>query len=45
MLRDYRNLVHPFKAKDVDYRIDYGTAAICWQVVIATLQDLGVSEA
>jgi hypothetical protein len=41
VLRDYRNLVHPFKAKD-GYHIDKGTATICWQVVTEALRDLGV---
>lgn len=43
VLREYRNLVHPFKAKGAGYRIDRGTASICWQVVISTLDDLGIT--
>lgn len=42
VLRDYRNLVHPLKAKDVGFRIDKGTVAICWQVVTEVLRDLGM---
>ena len=40
-LRDYRNFVHPYKAKDLD-QIDKGVAAICSQVAQETLRDLGV---
>jgi hypothetical protein len=43
VLRDYRNLIHPFKAKNIGYRIDKGAASICWQVVISTLGDLGIT--
>jgi len=43
VLRDYRNLVHPYKAKDIGYNVDKGTAAICWQVVTEALRDLGIS--
>ena len=41
VLREYRNLVHPFKARHY-YYIDNKLATICWQVIIATLRDLGV---
>ncbi len=44
VLRGYRNLIHPFKAKDVGYRIDKGAASICWQVVLSTLDDLGITR-
>ena len=43
VLREYRNLVHPSKAKNTGYYIDKGTALICWQVVISTLDDLGIT--
>lgn len=42
-LRDYRNMVHPFNAYNREYRVDDGTVAICWEVVRATLRDLGVT--
>ena len=42
ILRDYRNLVHPHKAKNSGYFADKGMASICWQVASETLRDLGV---
>lgn len=42
-LRDYRNLVHPWKAASSGYSVDRGTANMSWQVVKETLRDLGVS--
>lgn len=41
-LRDYRNMVHPFNAYHRGYRVDKPMATICWEVVKATLSDLGV---
>jgi hypothetical protein len=40
-LRDYRNMVHPFNAYGRGYKVDKPMAAICWEVVKATLSDLG----
>src|SRR5579862_5472485 len=43
VLRNYRNLVHPWKAARTPYKIDRGTANVSWQVVKETLRDLNVS--
>jgi hypothetical protein len=42
-LRDYRNLVHPWKAASTGYSVDRGTANVSWQVVKETLRDLGIA--
>lgn len=41
VLRDYRNLVHPNEQKKLGLVPDYDTVNVCWNVVIATLNDLG----
>jgi len=43
ILRDYRNMVHPFNAHNRGYFVDRGIATICWEVVRAALRDLGVN--
>jgi hypothetical protein len=44
IVRDYRNLVHPWKAATTGKNIDKGTAGIAWKVVVETLRDLGISS-
>jgi len=39
-LRDYRNMVHPWHQRAKQFHPDADTAAICWKVVEATLNDL-----
>jgi hypothetical protein len=39
-LRGYRNLVHPNEELKIMHHPDEGTSAICWNVVIAALNDL-----
>jgi hypothetical protein len=41
LLRDYRNLVHPFRASIAGYEVDGSMVSICWQILIASLTDLG----
>jgi hypothetical protein len=41
-LREYRNLVHPFRAYNIGYRADKALVTIAWEIVRATLSDLGV---
>jgi hypothetical protein len=41
-LRGYRNMVHPYNAFNQGYFVDRPMATICWEVVRATLGDLGV---
>jgi hypothetical protein len=42
-LRDYRNMVHPHNAFARGYFVDRPVAAICWEVVRATLGDLEIN--
>lgn len=44
ILRDYRNMVHPYNAYRRNYRVDRSMATICWEVVKAALADLGVKD-
>jgi hypothetical protein len=39
-LRGYRNLVHPAQELKIGHHPNEGTTAICWNVVIAALNDL-----
>ena len=39
-LRDYRNMVHPWHQKAKDEVPDEDTCKICWQVVVAAINDL-----
>jgi hypothetical protein len=39
-LRKYRNMVHPVEELKIDHHPNEGTTAICWNVVIAALNDL-----
>ena len=39
-LRDYRNLVHPWHQKTMDFFPNRDTCSICWEVVKATMNDL-----
>jgi hypothetical protein len=43
-LRDYRNIVHPFKQRDDGARPDDDTCSICWQVVRAAIADIKESS-
>ncbi len=45
VLRDYRNLVHPQEQKRLGLVPDYDTVNVCWNVVIAALNDLGSTVA
>jgi hypothetical protein len=40
VLRDYRNMVHPWHQRATGIVPDRDTAAICWQVVQAAVNDL-----
>ena len=42
-LRDYRNLVHPNAQLRLRHTPDFDTVVVCWNVVVAALNDLGVS--
>lgn len=43
-LRDYRNIVHPYKQRDDGARPDGDTCSICWQVVRAAIADIKESS-
>ena len=42
-LRSYRNLVHPNEQRRLGHTPDHDTVNICWNVVVAALNDLGSS--
>jgi len=39
-LRDYRNMVHPWHQRAKGEKPDEDTCKICWQVVVAAINDL-----
>jgi len=45
VLRDYRNFVHPREQQKRDEFPDQDTVSVCWDVVIAALNDLGAAVA
>jgi hypothetical protein len=42
VLREYRNMVHPYASYATGYRADEGLVRICWEIVRAAVGDLGV---
>ncbi len=45
VLRDYRNFVHPWEQRRRGEFPDHDTVNVCWEVVIAALNDLGAAVA
>jgi hypothetical protein len=43
-LRNYRNLVHPWREFDAGHAPDRDTVDMCWPVVVATLNDLAATS-
>jgi hypothetical protein len=43
VLRDYRNLIHPNAQQRLGQAPDHDTVSICWNVVVAALNDLGAA--
>lgn len=44
LLREYRNMVHPWHQRAMDMTPDKDTCSICWEVVRATINDLANSQ-